>query len=263
MAILAAVLFLFWNLLSGLPTLWIENDYYSHGFLILPIVGYTVYKWWPKIKELPVRPGYLALPFLAAFIFVYHAAAVTDLRPIQSACFIGSLLSGIWFVGGFRWMIALFSPTAYLVFMLPVWNSAIDNYTNALQLISDKVAYHILNLLGQQPLQTGPTDILVKGFQLNVAVPCSGLKLLLAVTAFTFFFLMISNLKWWGRGVLLALILPLCLFINGLRIALIGMVGGQWGDEAGHKFHDYSGYITLVVCFFILFKVARSLGWKD
>ncbi len=56
---------------------------------------------------------------------------------------------------------------------------------------------------------------------------------------------------------------PLALLINGLRIALIGVVGNQWGPEAGHKFHDYSGYITLVLCFFVLFKIARGLGWKD
>jgi len=44
---------------------------------------------------------------------------------------------------------------------------------------------------------------------------------------------------------------------------LIGMVGDTWGDAAGHAFHDYSGYIALVVCFVILFKIARALGWKD
>jgi exosortase/archaeosortase family protein len=60
-----------------------------------------------------------------------------------------------------------------------------------------------------------------------------------------------------------ASILPLALFINGLRIALIGVVGNAWGPEAGAQFHDYSGYITLILCFFILFKGARLLGWKD
>ena len=59
------------------------------------------------------------------------------------------------------------------------------------------------------------------------------------------------------------MLLPLTVFVNGFRIALIGVVGNAYGSQAGHDFHDYSGYITLLVCFFLLFKFARLLGWKD
>ena len=41
-------------------------------------------------------------------------------------------------------------------------------------------------------------------------------------------------------------------------------VGESATIELGMKFRsDYSGYITLVICFFILFKFARWLGWKN
>jgi exosortase/archaeosortase family protein len=98
---------------------------------------------------------------------------------------------------------------------------------------------------------------------LDVGVPCSGLKLLLALSAFSVFFVLIANLKWWANAFMLAFVLPLALFINGLRIALIGVVGDTMGSDAGHQFHDYSGYITLLLCFVIVFKLARILGWKD
>jgi exosortase/archaeosortase family protein len=145
----------------------------------------------------------------------------------------------------------------------------------------------------------GETTIMLDRFNLDVGVPCSGLKLFVAVTAFTVLFIYLGlMIRWdmfreklglppadqvtpetpsvfgrpgfgkafastfWPVGVLLALILPLCLFINSLRIVLIGLVGNQFGNEAGHKFHDYSGYITLVVCFYLLFLVAKGLKWK-
>ncbi len=94
-------------------------------------------------------------------------------------------------------------------------------------------------------------------------VPCSGLKLLVALTAFTAFFMMIARLKWWGNAALALLVFPLALFMNGLRIALVGMVGDQMGHDAGIAFHDWSGYLVLVLCFYLLFKAARGLGWKD
>jgi exosortase/archaeosortase family protein len=117
--------------------------------------------------------------------------------------------------------------------------------------------------VGYQVYQAQPTELMLDNFELNVAVPCSGLKLLVAVTAFTVFFMLIARLRWWANAIMLASVLPLCLFINGLRIGLIGIVGEESGRAAGLAFHDYSGYITLLVCFFILFKFARVLGWKD
>ena len=56
------------------------------------------------------------------------------------------------------------------------------------------------------------------------------------------------------------LVVPLCLLMNGLRIALIGMVGEWNGREAAVQFHDYSGMIMLVLCFFVLCVVAAGCG---
>ena len=168
-------------------------------------------------------------------------------------------------------MLAVSLPVLYLGFALPLWTGAIDFYTNPLQLISTNVAYEMLKGFGLNPtrLSGEPTNIYLDHYTFNVAVPCSGLKLLLAVTAFTGLFMMIAKLKWWGYAVMLVQIFPLCVFINSLRIALIGVVGNSFGstpaehDAAAHTFHGYSGYITLLICFFILFKIARGLGWKD
>jgi exosortase/archaeosortase family protein len=77
------------------------------------------------------------------------------------------------------------------------------------------------------------------------------------------FFMLIARLQWWGNLVMVLMVVPLSLVINGLRIALIGIVGELYGDQAGRDFHDYSGYITLIICFIIVFKIARILGWKD
>jgi exosortase len=169
----------------------------------------------------------------------------------------------VWMVAGIRWMLALSPSILYLLFALPIWTGFIDNYTNKLQVVSTKVASIILSGVGYQVYQAQPTELMLDNFELNVAVPCSGLKLLVAVTAFTVFFMLIARLRWWANAIMLASVLPLCLFINGLRIGLIGIVGEESGRAAGLAFHDYSGYITLLVCFFILFKFARVLGWKD
>lgn len=265
--VLAGVVAVFWPLMRTFPDLWMSEDgYYSHGFLVPLISAYIVFRWWPRIRTTPVKPGYVALLFLLPLAWIGVAAVVADFRTFASVALLGTMLASVWFVAGFRWMLVLAGPILYLGFAFPMWSAIIDKYTLPLQLLSSEVAYQILNIFGFSPLRgTGPdaTIVYLSNFTLDVGVPCSGLKLVLAVTAFSAFFIMIGGLQWWKNLIVLAIVLPLCLFINGLRIALIGIVGDRYGSDAGHAFHDYSGYITLLLCFFILFKLVRLLGWQD
>ncbi len=208
-------------------------------------------------------PVWCAGAILVSLLPLVYVSYVGNIVVLQSVLFVMAATLAVVMVAGWRWGFALFPAIGFLLFALPVWNSFIDGYTNPLQLASTKVAFQLLKATGFSPLQTDPTTIYLNNFQLNVAVPCSGMKLMLAVSAFTTLFILIANLRAWSNVFMAALVVPLCLFVNGLRIALIGMVGNQYGQEAGMKFHDYSGYITLVVCFFLLFKFARLLGWKD
>lgn len=271
-AAIVVIGFAFWPLLSQLPYMWLGlgnwawrsgDGYYSHGILVPLISGYIVFKNWSRIKETPVKAGWIALvPFLAS-LWILWAANATDIHLLRSYAFILILLSTVWFVAGIRWMAALAPAILYLLFALPVWTGFIDNYTNRLQVVSTQVAKVILEGVGYHVYQYQPTELLLDNFELNVAVPCSGLKLLVAVTAFTVFFMLIARLRWWANSIMFVSVLPLCLFINGLRIGLIGIVGEESGRSAGLAFHDYSGYVTLIICFFILFKFAKVLGWKD
>lgn len=215
------------------------------------------------LSSLPVRPFWPALILFLPIIWILRPAYIQEIDAFLSFLFLLSLMFGVWFVAGGRWMIALSLPIVYLAFALPIWTMIIDIYLNPLQIISTDVAYSLLKAFALNPYRDDVTTILLNRFTLNVAVPCSGLKLVLALTAFTFFFVLIAKLKWWGNLAMVLLVIPLALFINGLRIALIGVVGNEFGHEAGMAFHDYSGFITLILCFIILFQFARLLGWKE
>lgn len=266
MVVAGALMFLFWHLISRLPKLWMGDDgYYSHGFLVPVIAGYVVYKRWDFIKDRPVKPGWAALPVFGFLAYLAYVTTHTNVSAILALTFLLATLAGIWFVAGWRWMTALALPVLYLGFALPLWTGAIEFYTNPAQLWSTTVAYQLLKAFGFGPMRfdSEPTSIYLSHFNLDIAVPCSGLKLLLAVSAFTAFFMMISQLGFWKNVLMGIIVLPLCVFVNGLRIAMIGMVGDTWGAAAGHQFHDWSGYLMLLICFFLLFKFARGLGWKD
>lgn len=325
-------------MIGSLYTRWMEDQYYTHGFLVPFLCVFIAFRRWPKIRalagdqiesprkaSLPVALGvslaiiawtgglsllgysvinhvmalmpnawagaavlapmvaiaallygggislanrvvgfqFTAMAIIVALLPLVYVSYLGNIIVIQGWLFVAIATLAVAAVAGWKWALGFLPSIAFLLFGFPVWNWVIDGYTNWLQLTSTSVAYQLLQATGFRPLQTDPTTIYLNNFQLNVAVPCSGMKLLLAVSAFTTLFVLIANLRFWSNVFMFALVVPLCLFINGLRIALIGIVGNEYGHDAGIQFHDISGYITLVVCFFLLFKFARLLGWKN
>ena len=263
LALIAAFTILFWNLFKGLPKLYLENEYYSHGWIVPALSIAIIAKHWDKFSKIPVQGSWIPILFLIPFAMLNFAATRIQQLQFISLSFVFTMLLGVWFIAGFRWMLALSLPISLTLFMLPVFSAMIDSMTNPLQLISTEISYGMLQFMQLSPFKENATTIQLSNFTLDVGVPCSGLKTLLAITCFTLFFTMYSKRKWWGNLSMLMAVVPLCLFINGLRIAMIGVVGNSFGPDAGHKFHDYSGIIGLVICFIILFKFAQLLGWKD
>jgi exosortase len=246
-----------------LPQLYSSPDgYYSHGVLVPFISAYILYCRWPKENVPQVASSWVPLVLLLPVFFFLRAANHAQIGSVLSAGLVSLILLGVWFVAGRKWMAVTAPGVLYLFFGLPVWSSFLDSYTNPLQLMSTTVAYRILQLVALSPMRVDPTTIYLPSFTLNVAVPCSGIKLLLALTAFAVLFVLIAKLGWKQNLAILVSIIPFCLFFNGLRIALIGIVGNAYGEAAGHAFHDWSGYLTLVLCFLALFKFTRMLGWS-
>lgn len=264
---IVALLVLFWPLTRSLYELWTVNQYYSHGFLVPFLAGFIVFKRWPRMAATPVAgSSWAALGAFGLLPFLLVAYRGNQLA-ILSMLFVAYSLIAIWFVAGRRWAFALSPVILFLLFGLPaVPQSYIDAATNPMQLASTKVAVQILQATGFQPTQFNdqPTVVTLNTFSFNVAVACSGLKLLIAVSAFTALFLLIGKLSKVGNFLMLAVVLPLCLLLNGMRIALVGMIGDRVNADIPVPTVDqYSGYAMLAICFFVLFRFARLLGWRD
>lgn len=250
-------------LLRMLPNLWFASDtYYAHGALVPVCAGIVVMERWPKLRALPVRGSGWGILFLAPVLYVAWLAAQTSQAALQAALFLATLAGGVLFVAGRAWLKGLAAPLAFLGFGLPLFDGFVDANTLTAQSLSTDVAYWILQVSGLDPHRLNPSLIVLNHFQLDIGIPCSGMKILLAVAAFSVFFVLVAGLKPWRNVLLLASALPLALGVNALRIALIGVVGNAWGEAAGHQFHDYSGYLSLFLCLGLQYGLTRALGWK-
>ena len=152
-------------------------------------------------------------------------------------------------------------PLGFLAMMMPFPGPVLNDLTRGLQDLSTTGAAVLLNLVTFHNVHTG-YQIAMDNFVLFVDVPCSGFKTLLALITFNAFFARMLDGSIGKRILLFLTCLPLALAINIVRIALIGIVGETVGDDAAHIFHDYSGLITLVLGFAVLFTAARMFGCR-
>lgn len=259
----AGIGLLFWHLFLRLPDLWFAADtYYAHGVIIPFCSAVIIYDRWDKIKQLKVKPVYLAVVPVLFCTYVMWVGTGNSTRMLMSIAFIATMMFGTLMVFGWAIMRQVWPAIMFLAFALPMWDAFIDRHTQTLQRMSTDMSYVLLQSIGQSPFRSDPTLIMLDNFTLNVGAPCSGLKLMLAVASIVVFFVLIGKLRWWGNLILLASAVPLTLAINGIRITMIGVVGNMYGSEAGMQFHDYSGYISLVIAFVVLMKLAKALGWK-
>ncbi|MBS1725294.1 MAG: exosortase/archaeosortase family protein [Armatimonadetes bacterium] len=253
---------MFWSLFRGTVQNWINNDYYSHGWIVPLLIAWQIKVRQEDWNKTPVTNGVWALAAFVPILLIQYIGFVGDFWAIQCLMFVSFVMTSIWLLFGFKRAKLLAMPICFALFALPIWGSFIDAYTNPLQMLSTDVAEMLLKLFGFHPLRLEGQTLQLNSYALTVAVPCSGLKLMVAVSCFTAHFTLIARKEWSFNVLMFMLVVPLCLFINGLRIALIGVVGELQGADAAHQFHDWSGYITLLICFMILFKFARWFGWK-
>ena len=216
----------FWPLMVRLVGIWFGDDtYYAHGAIVPLCSAFIVWERWDAIKR-DARPGpWWALIPLTGLFWVTYVAAGNSTRFLMSLLLIATLLVATLFVANWGGLKRTAAPILYLAFALPFWDSLIDRYTQPLQQLSTDGAFAFLQLARLSPMREDATTIYLSNFNLDVGIPCSGLKLLLAVASIVVFFMMIAKLKWWGNTLLAIAVLPLMLIVNALRIGLIGVVG--------------------------------------
>lgn len=266
-AMVAGLLFIViqWPVLLNWWEVWSEKEgYYSHGFLVPFIAGFMLWINRNALARAEIRPSWLGLVLLLIFLPTHALGLLLGLRAVYGVAFFLCIFGAMLMLFGWRITKIASVPILFLITAIPIASWMLDNATAGFSLISATVATKFLQLTsGHDITQFGNSiysPALPGQHTLLVGTPCSGLRLLISLLTFSWFFVYVTNGALWKKVVLMSMALPLSIFINSFRITMIGYVG-FWTDstDAMHTFHDYSGYIGLVICFAILFGVAKLM----
>jgi exosortase C (VPDSG-CTERM-specific) len=171
------------------------------------------------------------------------------------------MAGGFLFLGS-RWIATKAFPVAFLMFMIPLPDAAVNWLETASMLASADAAALYFELAGT-PLVRDDTVFALPGIVLRVGQECSGIRSswVLFITSLLASHLFLNTQ--WRRIVLVAFVIPLGILRNGFRILVIGLlcvhVGPHMIDSViHHRGGPFFFALSLIPLFLLLWWLRRQ-----
>jgi len=257
---LALAIAIYTPILRGLVGNWIENEDYSHGFLIVPLSLYFIWERRDKLASLPVEPSWWGLPLLLL-------SSVTLFIGRLGVEYMNMRISFVLMISGLALMLlgrriyrVLAFPLLFLFLMVPLPQSIVNTIAFPLQLIAASLAVDVLHLVRVPALLEGNIIHLANG-PLFVAEACSGLRSLMALVTLGVVFAYFFRRNFIERLIIVASTIPIAILVNSFRVALTGVLAYYFGQEAaGGVVHETQGLFTFGIAFLLLLFEAWLLS---
>ncbi|MFQ3190583.1 MAG: exosortase [Paraglaciecola sp.] len=254
-ALILAISSVFFEALSYFHSVWMDDGTYSHGYMILVIVAFVLYKQKDELKLTVTglhAGGGLCLLIL---LLLAYAANHFKLDFVYRLLFIPAIASTIYGLYPREQAYKFILPLALFSLAVPIWGLTIP----ALQYIA-------VSVVGEAVSWSG-IEVMVQGIYLSIAAGtfkvangCSGLRYLLVGGAIA---LLYSHLFFKERNswvVMLATSIALGLITNWVRIIYLVYVGheSQMTDPLIAD-HNMLGWYIFIVPLIFIFWLGRVL----
>jgi exosortase D (VPLPA-CTERM-specific) len=245
-AVAALSLWLFWDGLWFLGSIWTTSPEYSYCILIPPIAAFLIWQQKDRLELMPFDGSWwgVVLLLLGGGLLVLGQLA-TIYTLVQYAYLItlyGLVLS---FLGG-RGFRLIGIPMLILAFMIPLPAFFYYNLSTNLQLLSSELGVWFMRLFGISVFVEGNV-IDLGGYKLQVAEACDGLRYLFPLMTLGFLMAHFYKGAMWKRVVLFLSSIPITILMNSWRIGTIGLMVERWGIQMAEGFlHEFQGWMVFM-----------------
>lgn len=279
LAFLALLLYAYWE---PIRDYWLKrwgdpNGYYSYAYLVPVLALVIIWMRREQLLQLRAEPSWWGLPLLLLASGIHLLGLWGYSSWVSSMGFPLFLVGASLLLWGTKVTRVLLYPLLFLYLMMPMPSAVFDEITSPIQVWSTDVAEAMLRPFYNILRENQSTIIMPSSYRLLVGVECSGFKVTIALLTFILFFYTLVDMPLWKKLILPAALLPIAVLSNGLRIALIGVAGEEYGSYAAKIAHEgyplnlpllgeitipTTGALEILIPFVSLFLIARWLGWK-
>jgi exosortase len=243
---------------------WNALEDWGHSYVI-PLL--SVYLIWLKRDAIfmhrpqPFWPALSAL-LLGLMCYLFFIVGVAN-HMLQGVALILTLQAIALFLLGPRIFRHLFLPIALLVFSVTISEQIMNTVTFRLQLIASQGAWFVLSIFGgifNFIVDLQGNTLTVAGNKLNVAEACSGMRMVVAFYALAAAVSVLGCRHWWQRVALLLLAGPVAIFMNIIRVAVLGLLSLYNTNLAAGDAHMMIGTILLLPSLLLFMGVVWALN---
>lgn len=224
---LALTALLFWPTLASLAKVWWEDPGYSHGFLVIPLTGWLVQRWYREHRpRFAPEPGLGALETAAGILL--HLAALVVGWPLVDFAGLFLCLRGLALAfHGRPCADGLTVPLAFLFFMFPLPSIVMASSALWLQDFVAKASGLVLEQFWVVRQRGHAIELPGMAAPLVVGAECSGLRQLISLLAMSALLAHLGLKRWWTTLLLMLVTVPVAIGANVARVIAM-VVAAKW-----------------------------------
>jgi exosortase A len=214
----------YWSTAWSIVSIWERSGTYAHGYVILPITMWLIWRRREVLAATPVQPYWPALLALLACGGAWLVAKEGDVQIIRQYAFAVMMPLCVAALLGLQVARAIAFPLAYLLFMVPVGESLVPPLMD----ITANFTIDALRTTGIPVLRDGNSFSIPTG-NWSVVDACSGLRYLIASITLGCLYAYLTYRSLWRRLAFIAAATLVPILANGLRAYMIVMIGHMSG----------------------------------
>ena len=249
LAILTAIA---WDGLVLLAHRWSNDEAYSHGFVMLLIIGYFLYLERENFRRDRHTHSWIGFSCFVLAVSLLILAHVTQILTLLFQAYLVAIACLLIAIMGRASMRALL-PLSLIFFAIPLPYFTQVALTADLQLLSTSLAAGTLRLFGV-PVFIQGNIVDLGDIQLQVVEACAGLNYMVPLLGLGHIFAYLYKSALWKRIFLIVSTVPISVGLNSARIAATGVLVDQYGTELAEGFfHAFQGWLIFVISIGILY----------
>lgn len=243
----------------GMTRTWLSTDTYVHGFVVVPIAAFLVWRLRGELMTLPWQPAPGGLAVIALLGLLWLLGARADILIVQQLAVTAMLPALVLTIAGERVVRKLAFPLAYLVFAVPMG----DGLVPWLMEFTADFTVGALQLSGIPVFREGLMFSTSHG-DFAVEKACSGVRYLIASLAVGTLYAYLAYRSPLRRAIFIAMSALVPIVANGVRAYLIVVLAHASDMQiAVGVDHIIYGWIFFGIVMFGLFAVGRWFRERD
>lgn len=252
-----AVAALLWPTTLSIVTIWQRSETYAHGYVILPIVLWLLWRDRHRLAAVETRPDARALIVVLALLLLWLMAWAGGVLVVEQYALVGLWIAAVWALLGPKLLRAASFPLFYMLLMVP-------NGEFLMQPLMDFTAdftVTAVRLVGLPVYREGTYFSLPSG-NWSVVETCSGIRYIIASLTLGLLYAYLTYRSLWKRIAFSVASLVVPVVANGLRATMIVLLA-HYSDMrlALGLDHYIYGWVWFGIVMLLMFWV--GLIWRE